>query len=725
MSQAIPFPTEEANKKAERLLTAERHKASFDVARLSAIIYGSQAYFEKRCQVMQWAAKDPAFDKSSLHFLDRPALYRAFLRRAAEAMSKTVEWGLEMDLAQDFFLSLGGEVPIALHQAMFIPTIESQGTPQQRRKWLPLARMFNIIGCYAQTEMGHGSNVQGLETTAHLDLSTDEFVLSTPSITALKWWPGGLGKTATHAIVHARLLVGKRDYGIAAFIVPLRDGNHQPLPGIIVGDIGPKFGYTSQDNGYLGFQSVRIPRENMLMRFIRVDADGTVTRAPREFSKAGYLTMILIRARLVRDAYRALAKACTIAIRYGCVRTQFAAKEGQDELQILEYPVQQARLFPLLATAYAFLFTGQYMRKLHDRLAENLKQRDANLLPEVHATSAGLKALTTWITSAGIEEARKCCGGHGYHRLAGFYTLYVDYLPTCTYEGDNVILSLQTARYIVKQTSLAQTGQPMVGALEYLTDGTIESPLNIRKTADILHPDVLRLLYAQRANKMAFYATKKYHKLLHEGCSPLEAQNKLQVLWVRLSRAHTLYTVIKYFQESIECNEYNECNERNEYGKYNKHDEGNESHGGEGNKPRELGERVGDNLRGVLLNLYRIFALHYFQEDLGEFVGWGCLTSATAQEITATHLPVAMDYLYAQIRPEAVSLVDAFGFCDWELDSALGRERGDVYEQLWLGSQRAPINQPHNDAHYMADLTSILDGRMILKGLEKRGKAKL
>jgi acyl-CoA oxidase len=123
--------------------------------------------------------------------------------------------------------------------------------------------------------------------------------------------------------------------------------------------------------------------------------------------------------------------------------------------------------------------------------------------------------------------------------------------------------------------------------------------------------------------------------------------------------------------------------------------------------------------------LYRIFALHYFQEDLGEFVGWGCLTSATAQEITATHLPVAMDYLYAQIRPEAVSLVDAFGFCDWELDSALGRERGDVYEQLWLGSQRAPINQPHNDARHLEDLTSILDGRMILKGLEKRGKAKL
>ena len=46
--------------------------------------------------------------------------------------------------------------------------------------WLPRALTFKIIGSYAQTELGHGSNVRGLQTTAHYDKETDEFLLNTP-----------------------------------------------------------------------------------------------------------------------------------------------------------------------------------------------------------------------------------------------------------------------------------------------------------------------------------------------------------------------------------------------------------------------------------------------------------------------------------------------------------------------------------------------------------------
>ena len=52
---------------------------------------------------------------------------------------------------------------------------------------------MKIMGCYAQTELGHGSNVQGLETTATFDKETDEFIIHTPNIKATKFWPGGLG----------------------------------------------------------------------------------------------------------------------------------------------------------------------------------------------------------------------------------------------------------------------------------------------------------------------------------------------------------------------------------------------------------------------------------------------------------------------------------------------------------------------------------------------------
>lgn len=122
---------------------------------------------------------------------------------------------------------------------------------------------MNIIGCYAQTEIGHGSNVAGLETTATLDMSTDEFVIHTPTIKATKFWPGSLGVLSTHAIVFARCIAGENDYGVQPFMIPIRSlETHKALPGIDVGDVGTKLGYAAMDNGYLSFDHVRIPREN-------------------------------------------------------------------------------------------------------------------------------------------------------------------------------------------------------------------------------------------------------------------------------------------------------------------------------------------------------------------------------------------------------------------------------------------------------------------------------
>lgn len=110
------------------------------------------------------------------------------------------------------------------------------------------------VGCYAQTELGHGSNVAGLETTATLDLKTDEFVIHSPTVTSTKYWPGGMGQWANHAIVFARCIVDGNDYGVLPFMVQIRSiEDHFPVKGIRVGDIGPKLGYNSKDNGWLMF----------------------------------------------------------------------------------------------------------------------------------------------------------------------------------------------------------------------------------------------------------------------------------------------------------------------------------------------------------------------------------------------------------------------------------------------------------------------------------------
>jgi hypothetical protein len=103
----------------------------------------------------------------------------------------------------------------------------------------------------AAVVQAHGSNIDGLETEAVYDAAGESFVLDSPSATATKWWAGNLGKSATHAIVMAQLMLPAADskqtatpklkrMGVHAFVVPLRDvATHRPLPGIELGDLGP------------------------------------------------------------------------------------------------------------------------------------------------------------------------------------------------------------------------------------------------------------------------------------------------------------------------------------------------------------------------------------------------------------------------------------------------------------------------------------------------------
>lgn len=103
---------------------------------------------------------------------------------------------------------------LGLHTSMFWLSVENLANEEQKAFWMPQLRKVNILGCYAQTELGHGSNVAGIETTATLDMKTDEFVINSPTITSAKYWPGDLGRNTSHAIVFARLLIEENDYGV-------------------------------------------------------------------------------------------------------------------------------------------------------------------------------------------------------------------------------------------------------------------------------------------------------------------------------------------------------------------------------------------------------------------------------------------------------------------------------------------------------------------------------
>ena len=161
---------------------------------------------------------------------------------------------------------------------MFRMSVENLANEAQQAKWLPQIKDLDILGCYAQTEIGHGSNVAALETTATLDKTTDEFIIHTPSITATKYWPGDLGRFSSHAVVFARLIIDENDYGVQPFMVQIRDVDTWKMrPGVNCGDLGPKIGYTSKDNGWCSFDKVRIPRTDMLMGLCEVSKEGELS----------------------------------------------------------------------------------------------------------------------------------------------------------------------------------------------------------------------------------------------------------------------------------------------------------------------------------------------------------------------------------------------------------------------------------------------------------------
>lgn len=151
-------------------------------------------------------------------------------------MDEAASAKIDDDRYVGWFLSVftNGRFMFGLHTSMFLHTLITMASDEQKEKFLPLARSFQIIGTYAQTELGHGSNLQRLETEAVFDRSTDEFVLNTPTLTATKFWPGALGRSTNYVLLMAQLYTPDRHHpcGLQMFFVQIRDiKTHEPLPG--------------------------------------------------------------------------------------------------------------------------------------------------------------------------------------------------------------------------------------------------------------------------------------------------------------------------------------------------------------------------------------------------------------------------------------------------------------------------------------------------------------
>ncbi|MCO5608777.1 hypothetical protein L7F22_062993 [Adiantum nelumboides] len=490
------------------VLTVERQKAEFEVQALKVVFWGGQEALETVSHMAALAAFDPVFKRHDRVTLSRDEFIKSGFKKAAHVRKVVADLLLSDREAYLLRFFVDERSYADLHSNMFVSALEGQTTKEQQEYWLPLARSMRIIGCYAQTELGHGSNVKGIETTATYNPVKEEFVLESPTITSTKWWPGGLGKAATHAIIQARLLLNEKDYGVHAFIVQVRDlENHFPLEGIIVGEIGAKYGGNSVDNGYLRLHSVCIPRENMLMRIAEVTKEGRY-RKSQSPPQILYGAMVHARKILISETAIKLSRAVTVAVRYSAVRRQFGGGKGIPEEQVLNYLTQQERLFPLLAAVYAFQFTAQWLRWLYVDVQERLKKNDFSTLSEVHSCTAGLKALTTSVTAAGIEECRKLCGGHGYLWSSGLPEMYTAYLPSCTYEGENIVLFREVGRIVLKTYLNSQKGSICSGTTAYISSLN-DSNCTAVEGKDFLNEVVLLRAFEARSLRLIQECAKK------------------------------------------------------------------------------------------------------------------------------------------------------------------------------------------------------------------------
>ncbi|GIL69204.1 hypothetical protein Vretimale_12660 [Volvox reticuliferus] len=348
------------------------------------------------------------------------------------------------------------------------------GSEAHRRRYFDDIAQFRLPGCFAMTELKHGSNVAALQTEAVLDALTDEWVIHTPDEGAIKWWIGNAAEDGRAATVFARLKVpdpngGPKlvDHGVHAFVVPLRDESGNTLPGVEIRDCGYKVGLNGIDNGAIRFTHVRVPRINLLDRFASVDKSGRysspLTSQARRFAATlGELTGG--RVGLTAGSVGVLKGAVTIAVRYAALRQQFGPPDSP-EVAVLDYQSTQLRLMPLVSTAYALHFAKGL---LIDKYVDMKRTREPKLVEEVHALSAGLKAYTTSYTQAALSTCREVCGGHGYAAVNRLGALRSDHDIFQTFEGDNTVLLQQVSAMLLKEYRQQFSGAPLTATYHYL-----------------------------------------------------------------------------------------------------------------------------------------------------------------------------------------------------------------------------------------------------------------
>ena len=607
-----------------------RETPDFDVAAMRRLLDGEQAVIKNR---MRDLLSQPAFryypgtDKDGLR-TQVMEWAREIARQGFGGMFMPESVGGADDLAgfMAAFETLGFHdislvIKFGVQFGLWGGSVLRLGTHYHHQKYLPATATLELPGCFAMTEIGHGSNVRDIETLATYDPGTGLFDIHSPTFTSGKNYIGNAGIDGKIATVFAQLHTGGAHQGVHAFVVPIRDDAGRPLPGIRLEDNGEKLGLNGVDNGRIWFDHVRVPRAEMLDRFAQVAADGSYTSSIKNPAARFFTTLGTLVAGRISVGHSALSIAkcgLAIAVRYGARRRQFGPTEGQPETILLNYPAHQRRLMPLLANAYALDFAFKHLTKLAlTTKPENFRQ--------VETLAAGLKAFSTWNTTHTLQTGREACGGEGYLAINRFAALKADSDIFTTFEGDNTVLMQLVAKNLLTDYAAQFKGMGRVALARWAIGQKLEGffsllPLSQRPGGVPGEYNAQVGLFRARESRLLAAAGRRLRALTAGGrMTAYSAFTAMQNELLALAFAHVERVVLEQFDAAIEG-----CADA--------------------------------GLKPALRRLRGLFAACQIEKNRAWYLEHGLLSTRRTR-----FLPCMVDALCAEVRHYAVALVDAFG----------------------------------------------------------------
>lgn len=532
-------------------------------------------------------------------------------------------------------------VKAGVQWGLFGGAVENLGT-ERHGSYIKDIISLDLLGCFAMTETGHGSDVQSLETTATYDADTQEFVVHSETPSARKDYIGGAAETARMAAVFAQLITHEDgepvNHGVHCLLVPIRDEDGDDLPGVTTSDCQYKGGLPGVDNGRIMFDHVRVPRENLLNKYGDVAEDGTYS-SPIDNPNRRFFTMIgtLIRGRVTvgGSAGNAARVALDIATRYALQRRQFTSPDDDEsEVLIMDYLVHQRRLFPLIARSYALQFAqNELVSKTHDLQTSDVV--DADEQRELEARAAGLKAANTWHASRAIQEAREACGGAGYMAENRLIALRGDTDVFTTFEGDNHVLTQLVAKELLTQyaddiksmspVEWVRFAANTVGdrvmkrtAAEAIMQRIVDSRQDSEEEGSLFNRGTQVSMFEDRENYLLSSVARRLQGKSKE-MSAFDAFNAVQDHVLHAAQAHIDRVVLEAFVAGIDA-----CPD---------------------SETRELLDVVCD-----------LYALSVIEEDKAWFIEHTYLSTERAKAVTR-----GINDRCRVLRPHARTLVDGFG----------------------------------------------------------------